>query len=333
LTTHAVSETLFGVEGQGVHTAFLDFVELLRESSDVRVVVNGEGTGDIYHAHTYGPYYFWKGRHYQGRRVYTVHVVPDSIEGSLPFASYLRPFVEWYFRIVWSYADVCVAISPAVAEAVRRSGADTEIVEIYNPVSVGRYTPSDDLRSQGRDLLGIDQEAFVVLGVGQLQPRKGVDTFLDVAAQCPDLTFVWVGGRPFRAMTEGIRHINQRIRESGSHVHFAGLVDFEDMPKVYNAADLFLFPSHQENCPMAPLEAAAADLPVIFRDIPEYELLYDVPYLRASDTETFRRMTRRMATDEDFRDQGRAVSEELVQQFDREAVREQLVALYRRLVG
>jgi 1,2-diacylglycerol-3-alpha-glucose alpha-1,2-galactosyltransferase len=84
---------------------------------------------------------------------------------------------------------------------------------------------------------------------------------------------------------------------------------------------------------MAPLEAAAADLPVIFRDIPEYELLYDVPYLRASDTETFRRMTRRMATDEDFRDQGRAVSEELVQQFDREAVREQLVALYRRLVG
>jgi len=36
------------------------------------------------------------------------------------------------------------------------------------------------------------------------------------------------------------------------------LFPLEKMPLLYNAADMLLFPSYQENCPLVPIEAAAA---------------------------------------------------------------------------
>jgi 1,2-diacylglycerol-3-alpha-glucose alpha-1,2-galactosyltransferase len=64
-------------------------------------------------------------------------------------------------------------------------------------------------------------------------------------------------------MTEGIRRLNPRIAAAGTNVRFPGLFPLDQMPLVCNAADLPLFPSYQENCPLVPLEAAAAGLPVV----------------------------------------------------------------------
>ncbi len=325
---HVISETAFAIQGQGVHTAFVDCVELLKRHGDVEVVVNGEGWGDLMHAHSYGPYYFWKGRRYRGRRVYTVHVIPDSIKGSLPMGSLLMPFARWYLRHVYSYADVCIAISPTVEKTIRNLNAKTRIVQIHNPIDVKRFSQSSERRATGRRALQLSNDAFVVLGVGQLEGRKGVRDFLDIAKACPDLVFVWVGGRPFGMATEGIVTVNKRIRAAGKHVRFLGLLPLEDMPAIYNAADLFLFPSYQENCPLAPLEAAASGLPVIYRDIPEYLDLYEHPYLKARNTDEFIAMTKRMATDPAFIDKGRSMSRNLLTQFDNERIRKQLLALY-----
>jgi 1,2-diacylglycerol-3-alpha-glucose alpha-1,2-galactosyltransferase len=333
LRIHVVSETAFMMKGQGVDTAFVDCVDLLAGHEDLEVVVNGEGWGNIMHAHTYGPYYFWKGRRYRGRRVFTVHVIPDSIKGSLPAWRLLMPFVRWYLRRVYSYADVCIAISPTVGQAIREIGADTRVVQIYNPIHVEKFAPSQELRAVGRERLGIPEDAFVVLGVGQLEGRKGVEDFLDVAQACPDLFFLWVGGRPFGVLTEGIRRLNERIRTAGEHVTFPGVFDLDDMPTIYNAADLLLFPSYQENCPFVPLEAAAVGLPVIYRDLPEYARLYEKPYLKAGDTGEFITFTKRMATDLSFREEGRSISRSLLAQFDKERIGKQLSALYRDILA
>ncbi|MBN2862556.1 MAG: hypothetical protein JXN62_05305, partial [Bacteroidales bacterium] len=79
------------MKATGVHTAFIDHVNLLKARNDVKVVVNNEGAGDIFHCHTYGPYYIWKGIKYKGKRVFTAHVIPDSIKGSLPYWHFLMP--------------------------------------------------------------------------------------------------------------------------------------------------------------------------------------------------------------------------------------------------
>lgn len=333
LKVHVVSETQYIMQGQGVHTAFVDCVDLLKSDSDVSVVVNQEGHGDVFHAHTYGPYYFLKGIGYRGRRVYTVHVIPDSIKGSLPAWKLLMPFVRWYFRRVYSYATVCIAISPMVEDAIRGLGAKTAIVRIANPIHREKFAPAPERRAAGRRLLGLRPDEFVVLGVGQLEGRKGVEDFLDVAEAFPQTTFVWAGGRPFGVMTEGIVKLNRRIAAAGAHVKFPGLFKLEQMPLIYNAADLLLFPSYQENSPLVPIEAAAAGLPVIYRDIPEYTVLYEQPYLKAKDTPEFIALTKRMISDPKFRAEGRGISERLLRQFDKAEIRKRLLALYRDVIA
>jgi 1,2-diacylglycerol-3-alpha-glucose alpha-1,2-galactosyltransferase len=236
-------------------------------------------------------------------------------------------------KIVYSYADGCSAISPMVERAIVESGAHTKIVNIYNPVHTEIWKRSEEKRKRGRKMLGLTENEFVVLGVGQLTGRKGVDDFLDVAAAIPQVKFVWAGGRPFGALTEGIKRINVRFANAGSNIISAGQIDLEDMPLIYSAADLMLFPSYQENCPLAPIEAAACGMPVIFRDIEEYRTLYRNYYLKAGNTEEFISMTRQMITAREFYNMGIILSEQLITQFDKDIIRGKLIAVYQGLMN
>jgi len=328
MKVHVVSETDFLMKGQGVHTAFVESVELLKNRNDIEVVVNGEGFGDVFYGHTYGPYYFWKGRTYKGKRIHTAHVIPDSIKGSLPMWKLFYPFVKWYFKKVFSFADVIIAISPMVEEAIKGLGVTKKIVKIYNPVLTEKWQRNNSNRSNGRSILKKTDDDIIVLGVGQLQGRKGVEDFIDIAESLPEAEFIWVGGRPFGALTEGIHRINSRIKRSSEHIHFTGMLDLSEMPSIYAAADIFLFPSYQENCPLAPIEAAASGLPVIYRDIKEYSLLYEAPYLKAKDIAGFIELIKRLIYDREFYLKGIEISKNLLKQFDENKIQNQLVHLF-----
>jgi 1,2-diacylglycerol-3-alpha-glucose alpha-1,2-galactosyltransferase len=330
LRIHVISENELPMKGQGVYTAFVDCADMLKSGNDLDCVVNQEGWGDVLHSHTYGPYYLWKGLRYRGRRILTVHVIPDSIKGSLPAWRLLMPFVRWYLRRVYSFTDVCIAISPMVEEAIRSLKVKTRIVRINNPIHTEKFRPTTEKRAEGRRLLNVPPDAFVVLGVGQLEHRKGVEDFLDIAGHFPDLAFVWVGGRPFGPLTEGIARLNHRIAEAAHpRIKFIHLLPLDQMPLIYSAADLLLFPSFQENSPLVPVEAAAAGLPVIYRDLPEYERLYRHPYLKAKTTDAFVALIKRIRDDPEFRRKAREISRVLISQFDKKEIRRQLVSLYR----
>ncbi len=68
-----------------------------------------------------------------------------------------------------------------------------------------------------------------------------------------------------------------------------------------------LFPSFQENCPYAPMEAASCGVPVVFRDIPEYHPLYTLPWLRASDPDGFVAILRDLLASADERARWREI--------------------------
>ncbi|HAL81119.1 MAG TPA: glycosyltransferase family 1 protein [Mucilaginibacter sp.] len=329
---HMISETAFVAKGQGVDTAFIELVELLRSKNDVEVVVNDEGTGDLLHSHTYGPYFFWKGRNYKGRRIHTVHVIPDSIKGSLPLWKLLYPLAKSYFRMAFSYADMLIAISPMVEDAIRELGVKTPVVQIFNPIIAGKWIRTPENRKRGREMLGLNEHDKVILGVGQLLDRKGVEDFIAVGEALPNVKFVWVGGRPFGILTDGIKRINESIANASEHIHFAGMFDLKDMPAIYAAADIFLFPSYQENCPLAPLEAAACGMPVVYRDLKEYALLYKAPYLKAANNADFIELTSKLISDDSFYNEALKTSETLIEQFDGNTIRAELIDLYKQVL-
>ncbi len=325
------SETFGGYEATGVHTAFIDLVELLREKDDVSVVCNNDGWGDIFHSHTYGALYWWKGRRYKGKRVFTAHIIPDSAIGTVPFLKQFHPFLTWYLRKVYAYADVCIAISPMVEDAIKSLTSKPKVVRIPNPVPVERWKYSDEKRKKGRALLGLSETDFVVLGVGQLQGRKGVDDFIDIATAIPEAKFVWAGGRPFGAFTEGVARIDQRIASAPKHVNFAGTFPMEDMINIYSAADMMLFPSYQENCPLAPLEATACGMPVVYRNLKEYETLFENPYLHVNNNEEYIAITKKLMSDTAYFEEAKNISKKLITQFDKDEIRKKYMELYMEL--
>jgi len=317
------------MQGEGVNTAFVECAELLQERKDVEVLINGQGHGDVMHSHTYGPYFFLKGLFYPKRKVLTVHVIPDSIKGSLPFARQLMPFVRWYFRQVYSFADVLIAISPMVEESIRELGVTTRIVQMANPLQREKWQRTEALRKKGREILNVKDGEFCVLDVGQLQQRKGPEDFIEIGKKLPHIQFRWIGGRPFGAMTEGIKQLDKKIAEAPSNIKFAGLFSLEEMPALYAAADAFIFLSHQENSPLAPIEAAASGMPVMYRDLREYRLLYKNEFYKGTTHEDFVQWITKLASDKTFYNQGLAVSKQLITQFEKGHIRAKLISLYK----
>lgn len=333
LKINVCSETaLLHMQGEGVNTAFVDCAELLQEKTDVTVLINNQGQGDVLHSHTYGPYFFLKGLWYRDRKILTVHVIPDSINGSLPFSRLLMPFVKWYFKKVYSYADVLIAISPMVEQAIRELGVTTRVVRMGNPVQLEKWKRTDVLRNKGRAILGLSENEFCVLGVGQLQQRKGPEDFIEIGKKLPHIQFRWVGGRPFGALTEGVRQLDAKIENAPENIKFAGLFKLEDMPALYAAADAFIFLSHQENSPLAPIEAAASGMPVMFRNLNEYKQLYRNPYYSGETHQDFVAWITKMSSDESYYQEGLQISNQLLTQFDKESIRKELIGLYRNIM-
>ena len=134
-------------------------------------------------------------------------------------------------------------------------------------------------------------------GSDRCSPGRAFTISAKWPARFPDVDFIWVGGRPFGLVSAGLQELNHLMATTPANLHFAGLHDLTVMPQLYNAADVMLFPSRQENCPYAPIEAAACGLPVIFRNLPVYAGLYRTGYCAADDAAGFIALLRSLLAD------------------------------------
>jgi glycosyltransferase involved in cell wall biosynthesis len=104
-----------------------------------------------------------------------------------------------------------------------------------------------------------------ILYVGTIEPRKNLltlirsyDELLKSSPHRPQL--VLCGGRGW--LDEGVFKL---VEELGlqNHVRFTGYVDDIDLPALYSAAAVFVYPSLYEGFGLPPLEAMACGTPVI----------------------------------------------------------------------
>jgi glycosyltransferase involved in cell wall biosynthesis len=103
-----------------------------------------------------------------------------------------------------------------------------------------------------------------------LQPRKNlsrvVEAFALLRERRPELPHrLAIVGR----IGWGVEPLQQRVRELQleSVVPFAGYVADEDLPALYSAADLFVYPSLYEGFGIPPLEAMACGTPVVTSNV------------------------------------------------------------------
>ncbi len=201
------------------------------------------------------------------------------------FAAYVRPQEAFTNTCLWS-AKTIFSTSVTWKDMLRHHSQLGQVPVALLPQGACTIPPSlgDDSALVPRSLEEIPelqaahpsawlQECLLILGAGAVQPRKGVDLFVECAnrlqQRLPDapLLFVWLGSGfdPGRDFTTSI-WVDDQIRRSdlGDCLHILSA------PDAYTAlmrrADLFLLTSRLDPLPNVAIDAMGAGTPVLCFD-------------------------------------------------------------------
>lgn len=283
----------YKVKGQGVLSAYIEQVNLVSDGlkDNFEVMENKAEFCDIMHYHTIDFKFFLSipFSKLKGTTVAYVHFVPETLEDSLklpvPIKMAVYKYVIWFYRSV----DHIVVVNPNFIPVLKKYNIDEDkITYIPNFVSEKNFYRYDKKRVDGlRQQFNIPTDRFVVLGVGQVQTRKGIMDFIEVAKRMPHIQFLWAGGFSFGSITDGYEELKKIVENPPDNVKFLGIIEREKMNDIYNLADLMFLPSYSELFPMSVLEALALKIPVLLRDLDLYkDILFDY-YLKGKDLEEF----------------------------------------------
>lgn len=161
------------------------------------------------------------------------------------------------------YARICV--SAAVAEEVRE-GWGLEPTVIPNGVESAPFEAAAEAGgSHWQSKLG-----QYVLAVGGIEPRKGSLDLLEAFALLnrPELSLVFAGGETLFDYRDYRREFDSRAAELGIEPIVLGTVDNDELPHLVAQATVLPFFSTKEGFGLAAMEALAAGIPVVARDLP-----------------------------------------------------------------
>jgi len=172
---------------------------------------------------------------------------------------------------VYRHADANIANSEYTLEEMVRLGVRRETITlIYPGVDTERFRPGlpcDDLKAS----LGLQAKQRLILSVGRLVRRKGFDQTIralpELVRQGIDAHYALIGIGDDRDYLAGL------AKELGvsERLHLLGHVSPEDLPRWYNACDVFIMANREingdtEGFGMVFLEAAACCKPAIAGD-------------------------------------------------------------------
>lgn len=293
------------IKGQGVLSAHDEQVNLVKEIKDFNIEENKIDRCDITHFHTVNFEYFLLLPFLKNKSttIGYVHFVPETLENSLHL---FKPFKHIFYKYLikfYSSMDKLVVVNPYFIDILSSYGIDKNKIQyIPNFVSSDNfYKKTKKQKDELRDIFDIPKNKFVVLSVGQLQKRKGVLEFIDLAKSMPDIEFLWAGAAVFGKMSEGYDEIKTAISNNlPSNVHFLGLINRSQMNDIYNLADVMFLPSYEELFPMCILEAMCVNLPILTRDLDIYNgILFDF-YLSGDNNDEFKELILKLRDNKEF---------------------------------
>lgn len=169
-------------------------------------------------------------------------------------------------RALLTAPDLFLPVSRYTGRLLQEHGVPPNRIQVLpNGTNPARFRPRS--RTTIRDRLGLGARPML-LTVGRLVPRKGVDTVLRalprLIAAVPEVQYVVAGTGPDRERLKQLA-VRRGVRD---HVHFVGYVADADLPLYYSAADLFVMPAREappdvEGFGLVFLEANACGTPVV----------------------------------------------------------------------
>lgn len=181
-----------------------------------------------------------------------------------PPNSYDR-YLTWFYKVMtpraYRRADGIVAISPHMADTMRRYGVDIDKVHLIpngiNPREIGVFENVVPRNS--------DHGPLKLLFVGRIEPIKGLDCLVagceELDRRGIDFTLAIAG----KGSSTYLNQLKQRIQRAGlqNRIEWIGSVPREKLFSLYSQHHILIVPSINDPCPLVVLESMASGLPVV----------------------------------------------------------------------
>jgi glycosyltransferase involved in cell wall biosynthesis len=156
----------------------------------------------------------------------------------------------------------CVVVSQAERRQHIQGGIQPErIVEIPNGLDLGEFRPLPP-RGLFRSRIGLDPDRPMVVYLGQLSPRKGVEHLVEAFNRdSPAGAALVVGGNDM-----GGGRLARAVADPHAPVHFVGLLEGEERIQLLVDADVLVYPSTDEVFGLVPFEGLLSGTPAVVGD-------------------------------------------------------------------
>lgn len=179
------------------------------------------------------------------------------------------PMMNWLFfypveRWLAKWTDCLITINQEDYQRAKTFSVRGEVEYVAGVgIDLEKYQNIQVDRQALRKKLGVPEEAFLLISVGELSKRKNHSVVIQALSQCKekDIYYIICGS----GVLEGkLLKLIEKYTLQG-RVKLLGYRT--DIPELLSISDCFIFPSLQEGLPVAVMEALAVGLPVICSDI------------------------------------------------------------------
>lgn len=176
-----------------------------------------------------------------------------------PFSLVVGAFLTSLKHFIYRRAEVCVAVSQATANDLKKNFGLKRVAVTRNGVNLRRY---ETVKSRS--------ELYEAAYLGRVTSTKGVDILLKswkiVTTRLPSARLLIIGGFEKDWLKSHKKTVQKLALES--NVIMTGFVSDDEAIKLLKSSKIFVLPSIEEGFGLAVLEAMACGLPCILSDIP-----------------------------------------------------------------
>lgn len=199
--------------------------------------------------------------------VYTFHTQLEEYTHYIPLnQTMVKEMARQTMTNYLSKCDLVICPSSSIRQLIDSYGVNTEVVTLPNAIDTSRFSENKDSdRASFRGKHGIEAKTVVSLSVGRLAKEKNLEFLLksfrktcDMSPHCRQVLMIVGDGVQEPKLLSLARSLDIE-----SQVKFLGAVPYSEMPKIYQACDLFTICSTTEVKPLVVLEALASGLPVL----------------------------------------------------------------------
>ncbi len=196
--------------------------------------------------------------------VSTFHIQVDQFAHYFLKGKFIKPKLmdKFFLKRFGNLCDGSIAPSKKMQDQLIAAGVNKNIQVIPNFVDLDKF--KNQKKGFLRKKCRIPPNSPLLLSVGRVGKEKNFEFLIRAFEKIAVLNLfahlVIVG--PDWGELNWLKKLSGKLNLS-KRIHFIGSVKFDEMPKVYADADIFVFASTSEVHPMVAIEAAASALPLI----------------------------------------------------------------------